>query len=147
METIVDDKSTNLPSVGLLRLLAALFYDSLLLLSVLFIATWLLLFLIPEAVSHLLIYRTYLLVIWFLYFAWPWLHGGQTLGMAAWGIQLQSYDGRLITWQQALVRFSMAIVSLFALGMGYWWMLVDKQRRTWHDSISKTRLVYLSQSY
>jgi uncharacterized RDD family membrane protein YckC len=127
------------PSASLLRLFIVIFYDSLLLFSVLFLAAALAYPVTDGQVS--LSYQIYLLTVGFLYFAWSWLRGGQTLGMKAWRIQLVSSDGKPLTWQQALLRFSMAIVSWLALGMGFFWALVDKQRRTWHDWASNTRMV------
>jgi uncharacterized RDD family membrane protein YckC len=128
-------------STGLLRLFMAIFYDSLLLFSVLFLAAALAYPITHGQVS--LLFRIYLLTICFFYFAWPWLHGGQTLGMKAWRIQLQSNKNKPITKQQVLLRFSMAIVSWMALGMGFFWAIVDKQRRTWHDWVSDTYLVFI----
>jgi len=127
------------PSASLLRLFIVLCYESLLLFSVLFLAAALAYPVTDGQVS--LPYQIYLLTVGFLYFAWPWLHGGQTLGMKAWRVQLVSRDGEPLTWQQALLRFSMAIVSWLALWMGFFWALVDKQRRTWHDWASNTRMV------
>jgi uncharacterized RDD family membrane protein YckC len=33
----------------------------------------------------------------------------------------------------------MAIVSGFALGIGYLWAAWDPERRTWHDMVANTR--------
>ena len=69
----------------LFRRLAALFYDSLLLLAVWFIATALLLpFTSGEAIRpHNPLLSSYLLFISFFFYGWFWIHGGQTLGMSA----------------------------------------------------------------
>ncbi len=127
------------PSASLLRYFIVIFYDSLLLFSLLFFAAALV---YPITDGHpYVIFQIYLLIICFLYFAWPWLHGGQTLGMKAWRIQLVSSNGKPLTWRQALLRFLMAIVSWLALGMGFFWAFVDKQGRTWHDRASDTRII------
>ncbi len=131
----------HMPPASLLRCFAAMFYDSLLLLSVLFLAAALA---YPLTHGHVsLAFRIYLLIVWFLYFAWPWLHGGQTLGMKAWRIHLQSTNGKPITWYQALLRFLMAIISIIIFGIGFFWMVIDKEKRTWHDWVSDTRIVLL----
>lgn len=130
------------PPAGLLRIFAALFYDSLLLFSLLFFAAALAYPITHGQVSPA--FQIYLLIVWFLYFAWPWLHGGQTLGMAAWQIRLQSINGNPLTWQQVTLRFFMAFVSWSVLGIGFFWALVDKQHRSWHDWVSKTRIVLLT---
>lgn len=135
----IPQESKNLPSASLLRIFIAIIYDSLLLFSVLFFAVALAYPVTGGQPS--LGYQIYLLVICFFYFAWPWLRSGQTLGMKAWRIQLQSTDGKALTWGQALLRFSMAIVSWLMLGIGFFWAIVDKQHRTWHDWMSQTRIV------
>lgn len=139
MNTIASD----LPPVGLLRRLGAIVYDSLLLFSVLLAATALA-YPIAKGQEASFIFRFYLLTVSFLYFAWPWSHGGQTLGMSAWRIQLRStVTDHSVTWRQLLIRFLMAILSWAACGLGFLWALGNPQQLTWHDSVSKTRLVYL----
>ncbi len=132
-------KPEKLPSVSLLRRLTAIFYDSLLLFSVLFFVAAL-----AYPITHGQVsfgYQIYLLAASFLYFAWQWIHGGQTLGMKAWRIQLVSSDGKPVTWQQTGWRFFIAIVSWLALGIGFLWAVFDKQQRAWHDWGSDTRIV------
>jgi uncharacterized RDD family membrane protein YckC len=117
-----------------------MFYDTLLLFSVLFFATFLVLPLTGgRAIGpHHPLYTAYLLSIAFLYFAWPWVHGGQTLGMRAWRIRVQQRSGAPVTWGQALARFVAAIASWLALGLGFLWALVGSERLTWHDRLSET---------
>jgi len=128
--------------------LAALLYDALLLLAVLFVATALLLPLTGgQAMQpHNPFYSTYLLFISFFFFGWFWMHGGQTLGMRAWRLQLRRLDGRPLTWWHVLLRFLTAIPSWALVGLGYWWMLVDRRRLTWHDRLSETCVVRLAEN-
>jgi len=42
-----------------------------------------------------------------------------------------------------LRRLAWAVVSWLPLGLGYLWILVDPQRRAWHDRLSGTRVVVL----
>lgn len=131
---------------SLLRRLAAIVYDGLLLLGAEFLLTALVLPLTGgEAIAPgNLLYRTYLLVGTFLFFGGFWTHGGQTLGMRAWRIKVQQANGQMITWLQALLRFGFALVSWLSLGAGFWWALVDKQGKAWHDRLSATELVLVS---
>ena len=46
-------------------------------------------------------------------------------------------------WHLAGLRFLVAMVSWLSLGLGYWWMLWDKQGRTWHDTYSESQVVRL----
>ncbi|RKZ42415.1 MAG: RDD family protein [Gammaproteobacteria bacterium] len=137
-------KLEELYCVGLLRRFMAIFYDSLLLFAVLFVAAALVYPLTHGQIS--LAFRIYLLIIWFLYFALPWLKGGQTLGMKVWRIQLQSVNGKALNWRQALIRFSMAIMSCLTFGLGFFHAIVDKKHRTWHDRISDTCIVLIPKS-
>jgi uncharacterized RDD family membrane protein YckC len=131
---------TTTHSVSVLRYLAVLFYDSLLLFLVLFLAAGLFQWL-TQGNTSLIIFRIYLLIVWFGYFAWSWLRCGQTFGMMAWRIELQTTDGKPLGWQHVSRRFLMAGVSWLVLGMGFFWVVVDKQHRTWHDLASHTQLV------
>ncbi len=106
----------HLQRAGLLRRLAALGYDSLLLLAVLFIATALVLPLHGGvAIRHNPFFSSYIFFTCFLFYGWFWTHGGQTLGMRAWKLRLQRDDGGTITWWQALARFLLASLWLLPL--------------------------------
>ncbi len=135
----------NLPHAGLLRRLAAILYDGLLLLAVLFIAGALALsFTGGEAVkAGNPLFTTYLFFVSFFFFAWFWTHGGQTLGMRAWRLRVQQRNGDPITLWQALLRFLVAIPSWLLLGLGFLWSLLDKEKMTWHDRYSMTVMVVL----
>ena len=87
------------------------------------------------------LYSTVLLLVLFGFFAKFWTHGGQTLGMQVWGIRVQNANGTAISLWQALLRFMVSIASWLCIGLGFFWSLFDKQKRTWHDIYSDTRLV------
>lgn len=80
------------------------------------------------------------------FFVWFWTHGGQTLGMRSWRIRLLGEDGEAVTARQAVTRCALAVVSALPLGLGYWWALIDRDRRTWHDMLSHTQLVLLEKA-
>lgn len=79
----------------------------------------------------------------FVFFAFSWMRGGMTLGMQAWRLRVQTPDGRSITLMQSLVRYVVAWLSLAAFGLGYLWVLLDRQRRSWPDIVSGTQMVVL----
>lgn len=130
---------------SLFRRLAAAFYDSLLVLAVLMLATLLLLPLTGgQAINpgnHA--YTLYLLAVGFAFFGGFWTHGGQTLGMRAWRLRVVSLDNRPLTWQQALYRYLAAILSWLPLGLGFWWQWLDREGLTLHDRLSGTQLIHL----
>ncbi|WP_052393221.1 RDD family protein [Pseudomonas rhizosphaerae] len=81
----------------------------------------------------------------FTFFAHFWTRAGQTLGMQAWSIRVQNVDGSEVSLGQALLRFMLAILSWLCLGMGWWWMLFDRRKRTWHDLGSRSQVVRTGQ--
>ena len=132
-------------SVSLARLFAAILYDFLLLITFLFFASFVLVIPLKIHPEHSLfiVYQGYLLVLSFIFYAWCWTHGGQTLGMRAWKFKVVCTDGLQVSWSTAFVRFTVAMISWVPLGLGYFWTLFDAQSRTWHDIVSRTRLVRL----
>lgn len=149
-------------TASVVRRLSAMFYDALLLFAVLFAAT-----LIPALVLqggqspdmengvvvhdlHPLLsgfpYQIYLLTISTLFLSWFWRRNGQTLGMQAWRLKLENLEGGTISWRQCAVRLAVGALSLLLCGAGYWWAWFDKDRRSWHDIASKSRVVLLPKS-
>ena len=138
----------DLNSAGLLRRLAALLYDTLLLVAVLMTVTWLLLPLTHgEAITRETVggfeylYRALLLGLVIAYFGFSWTRSGQTLGMLAWRIRVLRSDGCHLRWSDVLLRLAASLLSLLPAGLGYFWMLLDPNRLTWHDRLSRTRVV------
>jgi|SRR5215469_16864394 len=133
--------------VPLWRRLAAGAYDSLVVAALWFLGSALVLpfthgAVTPDHPAAELLYRFYLLAISYLFFAGFWVRSGQTLGMLAWRVKLKpSAGGGRVSWKQAFVRYTTAILSWVVVGMGFWWSLWDAERKTWHDRLSGTELV------
>ena len=131
---------------GLLRRLGAMLYDGCLLAGVMIVAAIPLPFVQPAAdvsVWVRTLIQIYLVLVCFLFFGWFWTHGGQTLGMRAWRLQLCRIDGQNLAWSTAVVRFLGALLSWIALGLGFVWVALDPQNRAWHDRLSKSIVVVL----
>lgn len=133
---------------GLLRRLGALLYDTLLIVALMMIATALFLPLTGgEAVSAethptlTVVYQLVLLSLLVAFYGYFWTRGGQTLGMAAWRLRVEREDHGLLTWPDTLRRLAWAAVSLLCAGAGLLWVVVDRERRAWHDRLSRTRVV------
>jgi len=131
-----------LTAPSFLRRLAAVFYDAILLIAVLFFATALLL---PfnkglAFTSEQFFYPPYLFFISGLFYTWFWTHGGQTPGLRAWKMTVLTFDQKPITWKQAILRYIAAILSWLFFGFGFLWIFFDKNQRSWHDRLSKTAL-------
>ncbi len=176
----MDEQSTmGAPAAGFFRRLAALLYDTLLLLAVLFVGTVVLLPLtggkgITPAAQGLGIYfayRGYLALLALGFFGMSWTRSGQTLGMKAWNIRLETDDGKTPGWPAALVRFAfgLALASAVELGLrlagepgwserdlaagalllplavNFAWIAFDVRGRTLQDLACGSRLVRLGQ--
>lgn len=121
-------------------------YDTILLVCVIFVA-WQPVPLLPDYLPTILsraVRLAYLILIIYLFFAWFWVRGGQTLGMRAWKIRLVStrQPGISVTWQESWLRFVGALFSWACLGAGFLWSMFDTERMTWHDRFSNTMLIY-----
>jgi len=72
-----------------------------------------------------------------------WRRGGQTLGMRPWRLRVVDSEGHAPAAAQLWQRYALATLSLAAFGLGFLWSLVNRERRSWHDIGSSTRLVRL----
>ena len=132
---------TQFKPAPLFKRLAAMLYDSLLI-----AALWMMIGAIGVALNGgeevggpLLSSALFLAT--FLFFMLFWTRSGQTLGMLAWKIRIQTPEGQAISGLQALLRFFCAGASAACLGAGYWSMLFNKTQLTWHDRYSDSRVV------
>lgn len=128
---------------GLLRHIAAMIYDTLIVTALLMAATALLLpFHHGQAIPpHHIIYQIYLSLITFCYFSLSWIYAQQTIGMRAWGLQICTIDNKPMSLRKSVLRFIAAAISLLAGGIGLWWMLLDGKQWTWQDKWSGTYLI------
>jgi len=150
-----DVSDSTLPAPGLMVRLAAMVYDAFLLFAIWWAVT-------AVAVGYQVSQRgedairtsgeaaaggpllfSALIASILLFYGWFWRRSGQTLGMQAWRLRLESIDGGRPSWLQVVIRLIGAELSLTCFAMGYVWILFDPQQRAWHDIWSKTRLVRL----
>lgn len=137
------ETSDQLSSASLTKRLAAMVYDTLLVVSL-----WMLIGGIGVALNggeaaEGPVFKSVLFLVTFFFFTGFWTSNGQTLGMQAWRLRIQTEDGYSIGWMQAMIRFFMALVSLLFAGLGYLWILIDKDKRSWHDKYSDSIVVSL----
>jgi len=170
------DESSRGEPAGVFRRLAALLYDLLLVVALAFVATFAMLPLTHgEAiltstqgfVGHL--YHALLFSLVLGYFGWCWTRTGQTLGLKAWRIKLETGIGERLGWRGAIERFllgtGVAVLGVTGLwylrapGSGlahagaallvapaianYGWMLFDPAKRSLLDMAGRTRVVRL----
>jgi uncharacterized RDD family membrane protein YckC len=75
------------------------------------------------------------------YGAIMWKLRGSTVGGIVFDLQVVRLDGRPIDWQTAIVRALGCFLSLFAVGLGFFWIAFDRDRQAWHDKIAGTVVV------
>jgi len=141
----MNNKLERMQNTGLMRRFAAIVYDALLNLALWIMAALAFIgFNKGEAIetSQNLPLQICLATITFAFFVGYWTRVGRTLGMQSWGLQLETIDGQQPTFGAAAVRFFAALLSWAPAGLGYAWQLWDKEKLTWHDRISGTRVVY-----
>jgi len=131
------------PSAALTRRLASALYEALVVVAVAFVATFPFLALFGDSTHG---WRRTLLQGWVLfivgvYFVWFWTHGGQTLPMKTWHVRLVRHDGAAIGMAAAIHRYFLAALGAMALGAGFAWALVDRERLFLHDRLAGTVLI------
>jgi uncharacterized RDD family membrane protein YckC len=134
---------TDLQSPSFFRRIAALVYDLMIVIAVMFAVLAVGVALNDGEPVSGPIYQSALLVSVFVFNAYAWTKSGQTIGMMAWRLRVQTLEGYSLSWTQSLVRFFAAGLSIACLGLGYFWILFSDQRLSWHDQISQTRVVQL----
>ena len=130
---------TYLPTASLGRRYAAMLYEILLLVALLFVADYLFISLTHNAQSPLIktLLQIYLLVVIAIYFSWFWTRG-QSLAMKTWRIRLVTATGDKLKPHQALLRF---ILAILLFGVSQIWAFFDRDGQFLHDKLIRTRLV------
>ena len=159
------------PSAGLIRRLASLAYESLLVGAILFALGFVLLPLTSAPGRARELTRltplasagsfAFFFAVFGAYCTWLWTGGRQTLPMRTWHLALRTANGAAPGAPQALLRYLawwigpvLAIVAwlvlkpygyqrwaIAALAMNYAWALFDSDHRFLHDRIAGTRIV------
>ncbi len=130
---------------GIRRRLASMAYESLLLLGVLSVA-----FMIPNLALGMglgivlppLVLLAHVTVVLGAYFIWYWRHGGQTLAMQTWKLELRAADGEKPALGTLVLRYLLAWPSLLFYGAGLLWAVFDRDRQFLHDRLAGTRIVF-----
>lgn len=82
-----------------------------------------------------------LLAVTGVYATTSWRRGGQTIGMKPWRLYVTGVDGARAPLSRLWLRYAVGIVSLLCAGLGFWWAWIDRAGLTWHDRISRTRMI------
>ena len=132
-------------------MLAAMFYDLVLLFGILLLATTLVV--VPLKISHeattldgnlLLLFQLYLVAVIIIFYTWFWSHGGQTLGMRTWKFKVVSQSGEQLSLLYACKRLLLALLTLAPAGLGVWWKFFDSDNQTLYDRLAGSRLILVA---
>ena len=72
---------------------------------------------------------------------WIGTGGGSPLRRRLGVIVLDENDGSFIGFRRGSIRVMMSWVSAFALLLGYFWMIWDSNKQTWHDKVAHSVVV------
>lgn len=146
------------PRAGLIRRLAAMLYDWLILVALWMTAMGLALVLVALLNSigvislanytdhadfitqHKVWFQIYSVLWFFWFYLYFWYKGGQTLGMRAWRMLLLTQDNTAISFKQALLR---AVTALFGIGNLWLWLRWGKGLAL-QDQLSGTQVIVLT---
>lgn len=153
--------SGEFPRAGFWRRFASLVYDSLAIIAFAMLTVVLYLFAVQgliildvislngtEDVSALIqeslllssIRSALLVIVALVFFGYFWTKSGQTIGMRAWRLKVQTVEGNLISWPQSIIRSLSAL-----LGLGNLVVLIDfKNKKALQDYVSKTEVITLT---
>ena len=135
---------------GFLKRVLALVYDSLLIGAIVLVLSLLLVFVnggYPESGSFVSFIQFFILIfagpIFYSYF---WIaNKGQTTGMQAWKIQLVTIDETELNIKKTMLRCLISTISFVCFGLGYFWILYDKNNLSWSDILTKTKVIKTNQ--
>ena len=84
-----------------------------------------------------------ILGVWaFIYFSYQWAVSGKTVGMAVFGLQVVTAEGRPIGVRQAVVRTLGLGLCLLTLGIAFLGIIFQHERRGVNDLLAGTAVVY-----
>jgi len=131
------------PPLGFWRRIVCLLYEFLILLAIIFIASFIFHLVFRDAGASYFrpLYQFYLLLVMGYYFIWFWTHGGQTLAMQTWKMRIVTSEGQKLDNRKATIRYLLAVMGILFLGAGFLWALIDREHQYLHDRLAGTRLV------
>jgi uncharacterized RDD family membrane protein YckC len=123
---------TTLPRPGFWPRIGALFIDAIIVgVVVRLLADW------PYGYSE---HRLFLLGL-AVYGAVMWKVKGTTIGGIVFDLHVVRLDSRPLDWPTVCVRALGCILSLCALGLGFFWIGIDPGKQAWHDKLAGTIVV------
>ena len=140
---MLSPKTIDITTPGFWRRILCMIYEFLLLIAVLFIAGFIfhLIYNNTDSPYFRPIFQLYLLSVAGVYLIWFWTHGGQTLAMQTWKIQVVNANGGKIKIWQAIARYLFAVISISFFGCGIIWAFFDREGQFLYDRIVGTKII------
>ncbi len=66
---------------------------------------------------------------------------GRTLGKRFFSLRVVRVDGNPVGYLRSLVRLLCYLPSLWFIGLGFWWTLLNYRKRGWHDYLAGTMVL------
>lgn len=145
MVRVFTDLNDVYPS-GLFRRLAAMVYDLFLLFALVVLVGFIGVALLGSDMDQHPLFALFRLAVFsvpLLFYGFFWRRSGQTLGMLAWRIRVQTPQGQPLNLRQTLLRLLGGLLSWGCLGLGYLWLFFNHEKRTWPDLLSGTEVVVI----
>jgi uncharacterized RDD family membrane protein YckC len=76
------------------------------------------------------------------YYLFFWTTAGRTPGKYLMGLRVLVKSGAKLKLRHAILRYAGYYLSGLAFGVGFLWILVDDERRGWHDRLAGTLVIY-----
>ena len=139
------EKEQGVPT-GLPLRLGAFLYDGLLIISIWMITLWIWILANQGEAIYGWTVQIVLLAEVFIFYGYCWRNTGQTLGMRAWLNQLVAQKVDRPRLRHISIRLVTIPLSLSLAGLGFIWFYIGDRKQTWHDRLSQTFVVKLSQN-
>ena len=78
----------------------------------------------------------------YVYWIFGWIFLGATLGKIVMGLRVVGPGGSRMGFWRSVLRVIGYVVSMFALGLGFLWVIVNKRHHGWADKLAGTSVVY-----
>lgn len=137
------ESSNDIYPAGLFRRLAAITYDLFLLFALFMLVGFVGVALTGGEENESPLFKLAVILVPVFFYGYFWRKSGQTLGMLAWRLRVQTLKGQPINLKQTLLRLLGGLLSWLCLGAGHVWLKFDREGRTWPDLFSNTQVVVL----
>jgi uncharacterized RDD family membrane protein YckC len=81
------------------------------------------------------------------YHVWFWTAKATTIGGIIFQLRIVRADGTPMRFADSLVRGLSGLFSAAVVGLGFFWMLKDPEKQTWHDKIAGTYVVKVPRNW